>query len=142
MNLRSNSGFSGADMVVAFVGIFMFTAVIAALVYGYNNSVKELELKSEATYYAVQVIEEIKIAKYSEYLGILNENIAEREPILESSEETGFYKTINILDYSEHENAPTNVEEDKMKIVTVTIEYRFEGDTEQISVSTPISCNK
>ncbi len=60
MKIRKENGFTGIDIAISVVVIFIFVSLIAFLIYSFNSSSKEVEYKSEAITIAVQEIETIK----------------------------------------------------------------------------------
>ena len=136
MNLRSEKGFTGIDIAVSVVIIFIFISIIASLIYGVNSKSKEIELKTEATYIAINEIEQIKNDGYEKYgtLGRANgTNIVCTNEEVEGEE--GYYKTIEVIDYTDLEG-----KQDKQKNIvrkaTVKISYMFKAKEQSVELST------
>ena len=121
MKLKSEKGFTGIDMAIAVVVLFIFVSIIAMLSYSINSSAKEINLKSEATAIAVEEIEKLKNKTFDE---------------ISKTGKEGFYKTITIKDYSEiaQEKVPGLV-----KQATVTISYQFKAEEKKVELSTIFS---
>lgn len=66
MNIKKNGGFVATDIVLAIIGIFMFSTLIVSLMH--NNSLENLKLKKEAlaTIYLTEALENIGIANYEQ----------------------------------------------------------------------------
>lgn len=143
MKFKSEKGYTGIDISVSIIVLFIFVSIIATLSYNFNSSVKEVELKSEATAIAVDEIENMKLLDFEE---IENRSIANGNsqyiPIdnTKDSEEIdgkeGFYRTIIIEDYAD-------IQADKVpglvKNVKVQIRYMFKGKEEMIEISTVLT---
>lgn len=142
MKIKSEKGFTGIDIAISVIILFIFVSLIAVLSYRTNNASKQVELRTEATYIAIQEIENIKNNGFETYETVnkssnqdakgntINETVA--------TDTTGFYKTISIIDY-------TDIEENKDKIpnlvkqATVKITYMFEGKEQSVQFSTILS---
>ena len=136
MNLRSEKGFTGIDIAVSVVIIFIFISIIASLIYGVNSKSKEIELKTEATYIAINEIEQIKNDGYEKYgtLGRANEtNIVCTNEEVEGEE--GYYKTIEVIDYTDLEGKQDK-QKNIVKKATVKISYMFKAKEQSVELST------
>lgn len=69
MKIRSEKGFTGIDIAVSVVIMFIFISVVAMLVYQVNSTSKQIELKGNAIYFAINEIEDVKINGFEEYVG-------------------------------------------------------------------------
>ena len=145
MKIRSEKGFTGVDISVSVIILFIFVTVIAILIYQVSSTSKEIKIKSDATYIAINEIEQVKNNGINAYLGI-NENSG---PILDNIEvQEGFYETITVLDYKDVKlkedqengtNEAQNIQEDIVKKVTVKISYMFKGDEQSVELATILS---
>lgn len=139
MKCKTEKGYTGIDIAISVVVLFIFVSLIAFLSYGFNSSAKEIELKSEATAIAVQEIENLKNTLTFEQIKDRRLNDEENnhtEEIMEDGKGSGFYKTIIIADYADsHENKVP----DLVKKVTVKIQYRFKGEDQTVELSTIFS---
>lgn len=135
MKIRSEKGFTGIDIAVSIVIMFLFISVVAMLVYQVNSTAKQIELKGNAIYFATNEIENVKIDGFEKYKGKSvenrNEKVVENELIVE-----GYYKTITVEDYKDIE--PTAIA-DIVKRVTVKVSYMFQGKEQSVELSTILS---
>ena len=60
MKIRSEKGYTGIDIAISVVVLFLFVSLIATMSYQVNSSVNGVKLKSEATQIAVEEIEKLK----------------------------------------------------------------------------------
>lgn len=137
MNLRSEKGFTGIDISVSVIIIFIFVSIISLLIYQINSTSKEIELKSEATYLAINEIENIKNQGFETYK---DKSIAGGNSVVAQDEEVqeGYYKTITIMDYTDiqgNENKTKNI----VKKATVKITYIFKAKEQTVELSTILS---
>lgn len=132
MKLKSEKGFTGIDMAIAVVVLFIFVSIIAMLSYSINSSAKEINLKSEATAIAVEEIEKLKNKTFDE----ISQMQGTSQEEMTGTGKEGFYKTITIKDYSEivQEKVPGLV-----KQATVTISYQFKAEEKKVELSTIFS---
>lgn len=139
MKLRSEKGFTGIDISISVVIIFIFVSIIAALIAQVNSKSREISLKNDATYIAINEIEKVKSNGLEEYVGKSeadgNNVICENEEI---ENEEGFYKTITVLDYADVEKDEA-IEKDIVKKVTVKISYMFRNEEQKVELSTIVS---
>lgn len=142
MNIRSQKGYTGIDIAISVIVITIFISLIAVLIYRFNSSSNEVQLKSKATEIAIDEIEKVKVAGFKTYEE-MNQTTKEdkygnslvNQPV---EREQGFYKTITVEDYTdikENENKIPNL----VKRVTVTISYMEKGQEQEISLSTILS---
>lgn len=139
MKLRSEKGFTGIDISISVVIIFIFVSIIAALIAQVNSKSREISLKNDATYIAINEIEKVKSNGLEEYVGKSeadgNNVICENEEI---ENEEGFYKTITVLDYADVEKDEA-IEKDIVKKVTVKISYMYRNEEQKVELSTIVS---
>ena len=135
MKIRCEKGYTGIDIAVSVVIMFIFISVVAMLVYQVNSTSRQIELKGNAIYFATNEIEIVKIDGFEEYVGRSVENgnskVVENEEFIE-----GFYKTITVEDYKDIQ---TDAIADVVKKVTVKISYMFQGDEQSVELSTILS---
>ncbi len=137
MKLRSEKGFTGIEIAVSVVIIFIFVSIIAILNYRISSTAKEIELKSDATYLAINEIESVKSDSFSKY-----DNRSEKNgnSIIVNNEEIkeGYYKTISVIDYTDlpgNENKTENI----VKKVTVKVSYMFKAKEQTVELSTVVT---
>lgn len=140
MNIRSQKGYTGVDIAISVIVITIFISLIAVLIYKFNSSSDELEIKSKATEIAIDEIEKIKQKGFKQYENQKSGEIESDVSVTNSEgvEIEGFYKTILVEDYTdiaENENKLSNL----VKRVTVTISYMYKGEEKEIKLSTILS---
>lgn len=137
MNFRSEKGFTGIDISVSVVIIFIFVTTIAMLTYRVNSTSKQIQLKSEATYLVIDEIENIKGQGIDAYEGVSAANgnsvVVENKEIKE-----GYYETVTIWDYTDFEGNEDKTS-DVVKKVTVKISYMYKAQEQTVELSTVIS---
>lgn len=137
MNIRSERGFTGIDISVSVIIIFIFVSIIATLVYQINSTSKEIQLKTEATYLAINEIENIKNQGFEAYK---DRSIAGGNSVVSQDEEVqeGYYKTTTIMDYTDiqgNEGKTKNI----VKKATVKISYMYKAKEQIVELSTVLS---
>lgn len=141
MDIRNQKGYTGIDIAISVIVITIFISLIAVLIYKFNSSSNEVQLKSKATEIAIDEIEKVKAAGFKAYEE-MNQTTKEGKDgnslvNQQVEREQGFYKTIIVEDYTDIKG------EDKIsnlvKRVTVTISYMEKGQEQQISLSTILS---
>ena len=112
------------------------------MIYRFNSSAKEVELKSEATSIAVEEIEKLKKEGFENYDGMNKEtkedkngNSLENQKV-ENKE--GFFKTIIVEDYADFDNNSEKIP-NLVKKVTVKISYMFQAKEQSVELSTILS---
>lgn len=135
MKLQSEKGFTGIDIAVSVVIIFIFVSTIAMLIYQVNSTSKEVSLKSDAIYLAINEIEQVKMNGIEAYIGKRNNSVIGTANQLVSGTE-GYYKTITVQDYADIDSSATL---DIVKRVTVKISYMFRAKEQTIELSTILS---
>lgn len=129
MSFKNEGGYTGIDIAISVVVLFILVSAIAMLSYGFNSSAKEIEKKAEATRIAVEEIEEIKNTVSFEEVDNLNTQTQETDT-------TGFFRTIVIEDYADlHENKVPGL----VKKITVKIQYNFKAKEQTVELSTIVS---
>ncbi len=149
MKFKSEKGFTGVDIAIAIVVLFIFVSIISILSYGVSSSAKELELKSKATYLAIDELEKMKnldfedIADYGvcfdNKVNYVEKDENDQDIVIDEvaiDGEEGFYRTILINDYKDIDSTKT---EGLVKKVTVQISYVFKAKTEVVEMSTVLS---
>ena len=135
MKVRSNKGFTGIDIAISVIVLFIFVSLIAVLIYNYNSSSQELELKTEATYLAIDEIENLKNAGFED-IETINESNGGNPYKDEDAETKGFHKKVIIKDYTDLKPDDDTIIPNLVKEVTVEITYMFQGKTQNVSLST------
>lgn len=135
MNFRSEKGFTGIDIAVSVVIIFIFISIIAILSYRINSTSKEIQLKSDAIYVAINEIEDAKSKGLEEFKG---RSVADGNSVVVENVETekqGYYKTITVLDYTDLDGNADKTK-DIVKKVTVKITYMYKAKEQSVELST------
>ncbi len=139
MKIRSEKGFTGIDISVAVVVAFLFITIISLLVYRVNSTSKAISLRSDATYLAINEIEEIKNNGFELY-GTRSKK--DGNSVVTSNEaiagHSGYYKTITVIDYTDlpgNESKTSGV----VKKATVKISYMFQAKEQSVEISTILS---
>ena len=142
MKIKSERGFTGIDIAISVIVLFIFVSLIAMLVYNSNSSTREAELKSEATYLAIDEIEKIKNAGFDKYDTLNSRSTVDEDGNQLRNQPTGtegFYKTIIIEDYAELNPEDTTIIPNLVKKITVQISYRFKAENQVVELSTILS---
>ncbi len=125
MKSQAEGGFTGTSIAIAIVIIFIFVSLIAMLLYNYNSGMRDVQLKAKATEIAISEIENIKSMNFSDV-----------EAVDAKEVETGFYKSVILVDYADINSEATS---DLVKKVTVEISYKFKQKINKVALSTIIS---
>ena len=137
MRLRSEKGFTGIDIAVSVVIVFIFVSIISMLIYQVESNSKQISLRSDATYIAINEIEQVKINGFETYKGksIANgNNVITKDEAVSGTQ--GYYKTIEVEDMNDIDTQKTA---DIVKRVTVKISYMFQGKVQDVELSTILS---
>ncbi len=135
---KSERGYTGIDIAISVVVLFIFVSLLAVLSYHLNSSSKEIELKGEAIAIAVDEIETLKnTLNFDEIknLSVANGN-SEYTPIEEVQGKEGFYRKITIQDYADQKVGKTP---GIVKKVIVQVQYMFQGKKQTVELSTIMS---
>ncbi len=140
--MRSQKGYTGIDIAISVIVIFIFVSLITMLIYNFNSSADELKIKSDATYIAVNEIEKIKSQNFSDFLGMNKTTTVDKDgnSLLNQPVDgnEGFYRTITITDYKDI-NESADIIEDIVKKITVKISYMYKGKERSVELSTILS---
>ena len=133
---RNEKGYTVIDIAISIAVIFIFISVLSMLFYEFNSSSTEIERKTQATYLAINEIEQIKNDGYEKY-GTLSK--ADGNNIVCSNQEVdgkeGYYKTIEVIDYTDLEGNQDK-EKNIVKKATVKISYMFNAKEQSVEIST------
>lgn len=134
--MKDEKGYTGVDIAISVVVLFIFVSIIANLSYSFNSSSKEVALKAQATSLAIDEIENMKKKDFEE----IKEKGKEKEDTtyitreeFQEEENQGFYKSIEIEDYVL--NHPEKIA-GLVKKVTIKIEYMFKNKQQTVQLST------
>ena len=96
MKIKSEKGYTGIDIAISVVVLFIFVSLIAVLSYNFNSRTREIELASEATYLAIDEIENIKNAGFD---AIETIRYDENNPYIDRETQTaGFFEKVTVKD--------------------------------------------
>lgn len=139
MKLKSEKGFTGVDVAIAVVVLFIFVSLIAIMSYRVNSTASEINLKAEATSIAVDEIEKVKNLEFSQIQNISQANgNSVYVPQQEVAGSEGFYKKVEIKDYADIK-PQNNPQSGLVKQVNVQVTYSFKGKAQQVELSTIIA---
>ena len=137
MNFKSEKGISTIDITVTIIIITLLLSVVITLIVNINTNSNKINMKSDATYYALGEIEEIKAGPWitipSEEKDENDEYTLSEGYITKDGEETAFYKTVKVKDAND---ISEEIDKDILEKVTVTVSYRVGSQEESISLST------
>lgn len=128
--MKSEKGYTGVDIAISIIVLFIFVSIISILSYQFNSTAKEMELKAQATTIAVDEIENMKNKSIEDI------EIEDTEYRKTTEVQEGFYRTINVQDY--HDIDATKIA-GLVKKVTVRIQYKSKKEVETVEFSTIIS---
>ena len=150
MNLKKNEGYVGIDISVALIILLILVPIITGMIYNINKENNNLERKSQALNFAVNVMEtskgieleeleisnlEQEVSTYFKDVEITNTNY--NDGVLICTKDSVTYELkIEIKDYSEIDDT---IEENKAKKVSVVVTYLVGGDEQSIDLSTIVS---
>lgn len=132
MSIKSEKGITGIDITVSILVIAIFISLIGTLIFNINAQSASIERRTEATYQAVNLIEEMK-GKTIEELEALTE--AEKSGYIGG---TSYTKQIEVVDYkdlTEENKEDDTIQSGILKKVTVRVMYKDGKNTEEISLS-------
>lgn len=126
MTVKKNNGFVAVDMVLAILGIMIFSGLIVSLMY--NNALENLKIKREtlAVIYLTETLENIGIANYED---VTTENIQNFIP--SDLKEKKYDMEITL---SEDIELSSTQDEEIIKKVTATILYKVGNKDYELSM--------
>ena len=130
--MRSEKGFTTADIIVSLMVIVIFVGIIASGFYNYYIASTGVSRNSAALSYTIDVIETVEEMNYAD---VTEQSVNEKIQQLYSSNtiQEGYEVTATVQKYNE---TPGNTEKsDFIKTLTVTVRYEVGKKTEQIQIS-------
>lgn len=123
MKVKSENGFTVADMAVAIIAILLFSGLIFSLMY--NNNLENIKTKRQAlaTLYLTEALENIAIANYDE---VTQENSSKFIPKDAQNDKYTMQIQIN--------NINNNASENIIKKAIATISYKIGNKDYQYSM--------
>ena len=143
--LKNEKGVTGVDITIAIILITIFVAIIATLFFNIRKTSSDIERRTQATAYAVSIIEQIKANGFDALPTVSDgTNIItgyEDKYIQDNGVDTPYYQTIRVEDYSEiiESTGEEEIQSDVVKKITVTIAYKSGNENQEISLSTSMS---
>lgn len=125
INIKSNSGFTMYDLILALIIFTMFTTIIGTLMYSAFKSGLQVKMSGSSIYYAIQILEDIDKITYEEV-----QNGMESSYISKFSIPSGFTIDIDVSNYNKG-----NDKKDLIKKVKLTVSYELSGETESIVIN-------
>ena len=148
MKIKNQKGITGIDITIAILVITLFVSLLITLFNNLNANSAAIQRRTEATKIAISIIENVKSKEFSEYelkgtLGTYEDSIEYEDGTYEVidrgniEENSAFYKTIAIIDYSNmKENLENkNIVPNLVKKITVEISYKDRNKTESVKLS-------
>ncbi len=137
MKIKNERGVTVVDIVLTVIVISLFIGVIAILSNDVQMDIEQINRHSEALYYAIDTIENLKVLEFSRLPkagtdkidGVDDGYIAD-----ENGNATPFYRTITVQDYTEIPGR-ANFKQDVIKKITVQIDYKYKNQDKTISLS-------
>ena len=150
MKIKNNKGFVGVDTSIAIIILLIFIPTITAMIYNINKENKNVERKSQALNFAVNVMETAKVIGTKDltlenmekeitnlYSAEIQQNSNTTDGIINiSKDDVNYNLTITIQDYNEIDDT---VAQNKAKQVKVIVTYLSGGKEQKIELSTAIS---
>ena len=121
--IKSESGFTMQDLIVAIFFVTLFVAVISSLMYSVFKVNTETQFMTLASVYSIQILEDIDKISYDE----VDPSLAD-EYVTTFQIPSQFDVQIEVNKYGEEQNL-----EDLIKIVKLTISYTYSGNTQNIT---------
>lgn len=139
--MRSDKGITGIDITISVILITIFIGLISTLTYQIQKNSSDIERKTEATSYAVELLEQIKSEGFEKLPVKGNQKISSLPDGYitdQKGEATGYYRTVTVLDYTDLPGNETKTPE-LLKKVTVQIMYKSGKNEQTIEMSTIIA---
>lgn len=139
MNIKSEKGITNIDITVSIILITLFVTIIATLMYSINVNSNSVDRRTEATNYAINIIEDLKAKDFASIDGEATNDF--EEITTDDGQSTGYSKKVTITDYADLEE---NKDDDTIipglvKKVTVEISYKDGNMTQTVDLSTVIT---
>lgn len=123
--IKSNSGFTMTDLVIALIIFLIFSGLVATAFYASYVTNSKIKITASATNYSIQILEDIDKITYGEVQNGMESMYRQKFSIPE-----GYNLKIEVTNYNDG-----NDKEDLIKNVKLTIEYKITGDTEKIIIN-------
>ena len=131
MKIKNNKGFTGIDISIATVIFIIFSSIMVTLFYNTAVTSKKIERKTTATSLCIDIIETLKECPFDSLTNTEDTSMS-IETLQTISGKTieipnGYIAKIIIEDYKE---------ENVIKILKVTINYKENNKTEGVTIET------
>lgn len=129
--IKTNKGFSSADIVTSVIILMIFTGLVASLFYNYYISNSKIARNSVACLCIIDTIENIQKMEYKD---ITNETIALKiQELYNNNIIPKQYKvTANVEKYNE--TVGNESKEDIIKILNINVEYSLNNKIQNLSI--------
>lgn len=124
-NIKSNSGFTITDLVVALIIFLIFSVLVVTAFYSSYVVNSKTKITASATNYSIQILEDIDKITYDEVQNGMENTYRQKFSIPD-----GYSLKMKVTNYNEG-----NDKEDLIKNVELTIEYKIAGDNEKIVIN-------
>ena len=124
-NIKSNSGFTMTDLVVALIIFLIFSGLVVTAFYSSYVVNSKTKITASATNYSIQILEDIDKITYDEVQNGMDNTYRQKFSIPD-----GYSLKMKVTNYNEG-----NDKEDLIKNVELTIEYKIAGDNEKIVIN-------
>ena len=130
--MRSEKGFTTADIIVSLMVIVIFVGIIASGYYNYYLASTGISRSSAALSYTIDVIETVEEMNYAD---VTEQSVNEKIQQLYSSNAIpeGYEISATVQKYNE--TSGNTAKRDLIKTLTVTVRYELGKKTEQIQIS-------
>ena len=123
--LKSESGFTMTDLVVALIIFSMLAGLVGTFLYSSYKSQLETKLAGDASYYAIKILEDIDKMSYDDVTNGMESNYKSKFSI-----PSGYNLTLEVTNYNEGTNKL-----DLIKNVKLTIKYGLDNETKSIVIN-------
>lgn len=124
-NIKSNSGFTMTDLVVALIIFLIFSGLVVTAFYSSYVVNSKTKITASATNYSIQILEDIDKITYDEVQNGMENTYRQKFSIPD-----GYSLKMKVTNYNEG-----NDKEYLIKNVELTIEYKIAGDNEKIVIN-------
>lgn len=124
-NIKSNSGFTMTDLVIAMIIFLIFSGLVVTAFYSSYVVNSKTKITASATNYSIQILEDIDKITYDEVQNGMENMYRQKFSI-----PNGYSLKMKVTNYNEG-----NDKEDLIKNVKLTIKYKIAGDTEKIVIN-------
>ena len=141
MNIKDEKGITEIDITLTVILITIFLAVVLTIFTSIQKNTTKLNRETEAMYYAVDTIENIKSQNFSilpkkgtsKINGV--SDLADGYIKDKSGNITSYYRTITVQDYTELSGNSSKTAE-VLKKITVEIAYKDQNKDKSVTLST------